>query len=61
MSLPLLVNDGCHPHGPMGQARLDQQPPFQKLDVLAVAKAIIREVPSVENTPMILVCDGQDR
>ena len=55
MPLPLIVDHCRHPHGPLGQSRLDQQPPLQKLDILAVAETIIRIVPPVEYTPMILV------
>jgi hypothetical protein len=51
----------CHPQGPLRQTGPDEELSFQKLDILTIAKAIIREVPAVENTPMILVRDGQDR
>jgi hypothetical protein len=30
------------------------------LDVLAIAKSIIRKVPPVENAPMVLIRDSQD-
>jgi hypothetical protein len=60
MSLPLLVDDGCHPQGAVRQPGLDQQLAFQKLNVFAVTEPVIGIVPPVENTPMILVCDGKD-
>jgi len=56
----LCFEAGCQPKGSGGRTRLDQQPPFQKLDVLAVTKSIIGKVPPVENTPVVLICDGKN-
>jgi len=44
-----------HPQSPTRQARLDQELSLDELDVLAVADAILRVVPTVLDTPVLTI------
>src|SRR5919112_2054840 len=61
MPLALFVGHYSHPHGPARQMSLNQQPALEKLNVLTVAKPIIRIVPAVDHTTVIPIRDRQDR
>ncbi len=60
MTLTLLINHNSHPQGPVGQTCLNQELAFEKLHVLAVARSIIRLVPPIHHTPVILIRHRQD-
>jgi hypothetical protein len=50
-----LVDDHGHAHGPARQPPLDEDLALEKLDVLAVAGAVLGQVPAVLDPPMVAV------
>src|SRR5215204_771287 len=61
MTRPSSVKNDGHPQGTAGEPSLNEQLALEELDVLAIARTIIRVVPAVHHAPMLLVRDGLDR
>jgi hypothetical protein len=60
MALAEFVDHHRHPQGPARQALLDEEAALQELEILAIAHAVVRELPPVDEAPMLLVGDRLD-
>jgi hypothetical protein len=50
-----VVNHNRHSHRSARQASLSQQLALEKLEVLAISEAVLREVPAIRDTPMVAI------
>ena len=55
MSRPQLVDHHRHAQGPLRQAGFREKATLQQLDVLTVAEPVIRIIPAIRHSPVILV------
>ena len=52
--IPFVNNDG-HSHRSAWQASLSQQLALKKLEVLAISRAVLGEVPAIRDAPMVAI------
>src|SRR5829696_3541764 len=58
--IPFVNHDG-HSHRSAWQASFSQQLALKKLEVLAISRAVLGEVPAIRDAPMIAIRERSDR
>src|SRR5215207_4908621 len=61
MTFITLIDDDGHSHRSAWQASLSQQLALKKLEVLAISRAVLGEVPAIRDAPMVAIWEGSDR
>src|SRR3954463_16792894 len=58
--IPVVDHDG-HSHRSAWQASVGQQLALKKLEVLAISRAVLGEVPAIRDAPMIAIRERSER